>query len=1645
MPALKIPCFADIPKMQNIRLECISTPFFSQRQTREKHPQIYLYLLPDSPAASNMQHSMEQQSTRNSTPNAATLHTAAEPLPTNTPTIWQHIRRFASSHRWLFVILAAALALRWFGLAWDAGYNHTPHPDERAILSHIVELQPTANIRLLLDADNSPWNPRWFNYGSFPLYAMKVVHLLGGGGLGGEPNDIRIAARALSGLADIATIAAIYGIAVVVFDRRTGLIAAALAAFAVIHIQLSHYFAVDTVQTMLAAAALYFMVLVARDGRLRDSLLAGGLVGLGLATKASQLPIIAPFIVAHLIFLFGLAGSSPSIGFSRRARAALIGALLGSLTSAAVLFLTQPYAPLDWDVFYRHINEQSEMVRGIRDLPYTRQYADTLPYLYHIRQISVWGFGLPLGIAAWGGLIYVLLRGMPLPLGVAYLLVGWALPIGVLMLSTSFIALAAASGIALIALIITIPLRAKHTRLDALLLCWVVPYFLITGSFQVKFMRYLLPIAPLLMLFGARMLIALWDGSAQYRRSLRPLAAALIALVLFATAFYALAYINGVYSKTHTAVRAAEWLNANAPPGSTLVKEHWEESLPNMSQFHQTELRLYENDGYDKTVHITEMLEDADYLYLWSNRLYGTIPRLPERYPITSEYYRLLFSGELGYQLVHVEARYPQLLGVGFMDDTFARPGLPTPTAPPGYAEAPLGLNFGYADESFTVYDHPKVLIFENVEGLHKGDLQFIIESSAPLATGYAADFGRLNEDEIGLVYSPKDLATQRNGDSWTDIVRADGVASRIPALGWLVAVQLMALAALPLTLVACRSLPERGWLFAKPLGVLLVGLVVWLLASLQWMHFSRESIGVGIGVVALMSLIAFARSHSDILSFVRRRWRILLTAEALFLAAYFAFVLVRMANPDLWHPYRGGEKPMDFAYLNAVLRSAIMPPYDPWFGGGYLNYYYWGQFLTAMLIRATGIDPNIAFNLAVPTYFAMTFTGAFAVVYALTETARRSFLNRSAGFSDKQAVSLSPDTSLAENSLARETDESLSRDSASSNVPSQSIRAKWRAWTPLLAGIAGGMFVVVLGNLDGAIQVWHGARRVLDGLPYGEFDFWRSSRMMPPDPPGHEITEFPFFTFLFADLHAHLMALPFTVLVIGLALAVVLASIRRTPARHESTKSDSRTVVSALITMRRAVFSGEALRLVLLGIVIGSLRLLNTWDWPTYMIVGVASILLAEYLAHGGLGIAVFIRAAAKSAVIVIVGTIAFLPYHIAFEAFYNSVESTTNTTGIWQFLAISGLAVFIISSFAVDDLLEGGRRFVRAILNRITALVDLLGNNIAPSDASNIGILRVAFGIAGALLVGLALTGWSVGVVGSTVPFVATLFVLVLAAGAGALFGDRADAAALGFVVMLVLVSLALIIGLDFLRVEGDIDRLNSIFKFYLQVWGMLAIAAAYLLWRLLNVQRSRLFQMTLVRRVWIIALGLLIIASAIYPVLGTRDRLADRYDDNVTPLTLDGTAYIGDAFFREEDSTRLDLAADYEGIEWLRQNVSGSPVVLEGVTPSYRWGGRVSVYTGLPSVVGWGWHQEQQRHGYRHAVTDRRSDVERIYNTQDTALALDLMRHYDVRYIYLGELERYYFPDGVAKFETALSPSLDKVFDNGKTAIYRLRDDA
>jgi len=1411
----------------------------------------------------------------------------------------------------LIAVLLVALFLRLYGIDWDQ--RGLFHPDERAILMEVFDLRfPGAGeLTDLFSAERSPLNPHWFNYGSLPLYLLKAVQAAASPFTEWDLWDLRIPGRVLSALADTATVALVFLIGARWYGRRVGLLAAALLALAVMHIQQAHFFVPDPLMTMFAVAAVYFLIRVAHRGRLRDSVFAGLAIGLGIATKVTVAPLLVPAVAACLIYAF----SEPGNAFrkagdpesrSERRRRALKGLALTVAMAAVAAFLAQPYMVIDRDTFASNVGEQSQMVRRVLDYPYTRQYVDTARYWYQVFQVGAWGLGPVAGILAWTGFAAV-----------------------------------------------TVYAAVKRRKADLVILAWAIPFVLITGWFEVKFMRYLLPLTPFLLLFGARLVWWIGAGIRWMAPRWRHAGAVLALAVLLLTAHYAGAFVS-IYSRPHPAQEASEYLNGlSAPAGTKLLKEHWEEGIPALGGYKVDELRLYESDTAAKFQRIADQLAGAEYLVLYSNRLYGTIPRLPDRYPAGTAYYRALFDGSLGYELDITLQNVPELFGIAYDDNPFARIDIPPPDGFARASGALATLGFGWADESFTVYDHPKVLVFRNDAHPGADEIRDLIGDVPPPSAS-----------RLGLLLTDEESARQQSGGTWTDVAFWSGLPSGLTPFLWLLAVEVFALATLPLGIALFRPLPDRGYLLIKVLGLLLVATVTWLMVSGGVAAFSHWSVLIALGIVAFLSAVTWWRRRAEIALFFRARWRLIVSMEVLFLAAYFAFLLVRAANPDLWEAWRGGEKPMDFAYLNAVTRSTVMPPYDPWFAGGFLNYYYFGQFIVATLIRITGIAPGVAYNLAVPLLFALTAGAAFSIVYNLAEGTRRLI----------------------------------------------GSRVRSLLWSPFAAGLFALAIVTIAGNIDGLSQLLEGAWRSLTHEPFGTFDFWRSSRMMADQT--HGITEFPFFSFLFADLHAHLIAIPFALLAIGLSLAALLRAGQPGRGWFET-------------------WGG----LALLGIAVGALRTVNSWDYPTGLAIAGAAVVGGELLrgrSH------VFRRLAAgvvKAVFVVTVGYLVFLPFHARFELFNAGVELSEFQTPLWRYLAVHSLFIFILLGYLAYEWRRMLCRLVRAERLRVDVFLRPLGLAGERRIEVSLGRVYLVVIVLAALLVAMAAFGYA------TVSLAALLGLLVVLAALTWISGRRRDApyalAAAAFVV----VALAMAAGVDLVTVKGDIGRMNTVFKFYLQAWVLLGLGTAYMLWRLGFEGAFSRRSLSPPRAVWAAALLILLAGVMVYPLLGTRARLSDRFE--TADMGLDGTAYMERSMYGvKKVEGRIDLSHDLEGIRWLQQNVEGSPVIVEGLTDLYDWGNRMSIYTGLPAVVGWDWHQRQQRVDYAWAVQQRRTDVNTIYSTSGKTTALVLLRKYGVRYVIVGELERLLYPEaGLAKFKMMADDGLTPIRINDRLTIYEM----
>ena len=1111
------------------------------------------------------------------------------------------IRSIKNSQNTIFVsvlvtVLILAAYLRLDGISWDQGFSYSPHPDERAILMKVAEIDfPNDNIQSLLNKDSSSWNPRWFAYGTFPIYLLNTVQSVIDPIAFEKPSNPRTAGRILSALADIGTVCGVALLGRRFFSPSVGLLASVFTAFAVIHIQLAHFFTFDTFVTFFSVWTLFFLYKVATSGNKKASIISGSLIGLGIASKFSVFVLIAPFLAAHLIFILRETNDSSLI--KPILRDTIYSGLIGISAGLVIFVVAQPYALLDWTTFWSHINEQSEMVRRLRDYPYTRQYIDTAAYAYQTIQMGRWGLGWPLTIFSVLSIFWALGKGrkfLSILVTTTFIVV---IPALILLLFDSYLSLLIASAISVTALISSRLFNiSDHTNIT-LLLSWIVPYLLITGSFEVKFIRYLLPALPVLFVMCAALLTTQITKSNRFKSSMWT---AILIITVITTVIYGLS-TRTIYSNTHTAVSSAEWINKIEPNSVKILKEHWEESLPNLQKHSVSELPIYDPDGPVKIKNMSESLERADYIVIYSNRMYGTVTRLPERYPLMISYYNSLFSGDLGYELVNVEASYMSVFGVSFIEDTFDRPGIINPLAKNSVIQKKQGLDVGFADESFSVYDHPKVLLFKNEARLTSDIIQqTIYKNSRNENLPNIASQKEITRSNLRMSDELKEK--QQAGGTWSEIIDKGSLGTKYPVLAWLLILELLSLIVLPAVFLLFNSFTYKGYLFSKIIGILAVCFLTWSASSLEILEFNKTTIWLAIAITASLNMVLFFYNRKNLISLIRTRWKSFITLELLFLVLFGLFVLIRAMNPDLWHPYRGGEKPMDIAYLNAVLKSTYMPPYDPWFAGGYLNYYYWGQFIVASFIHLSGVTTEIAYNLAVATFFALTGSAAISIGI---------------------------------------------------NLASSKVHTKH--WLKILAGVSSILFILIIGNMNGFYQILHLLDTFLSQGFWGEFDFWQSSRMMPPDPPGFEITEFPFFTFLFADLHAHLMAIPFGLLVIGVSMALVMSSDRNSSYwLHWS-------------------------QLTLLGITIGAIRATNTWDVPIYAIIAIASILIFHHRSNGGLNILVFKDTLTKTIFVAIVALVTFLPYHLSSQTFFNSLELTTNLTTFSQTISINGLFIFV------------------------------------------------------------------------------------------------------------------------------------------------------------------------------------------------------------------------------------------------------------------------------------------------------------------------------------------------------------------------------
>jgi uncharacterized membrane protein len=243
----------------------------------------------------------------------------------------------------------------------------------------------------------------------------------------------------------------------------------------------------------------------------------------------------------------------------------------------------------------------------------------------------------------------------------------------------------------------------------------------------------------------------------------------------------------------------------------------------------------------------------------------------------------------------------------------------------------------------------------------------------------------------------------------------------------------------------------------------------------------------------------------------------------------------------------------------------------------------------------------------------------------------------------------------------------------------------------------------------------------------------------------------------------------------------------------------------------------------------------------------------------------------------------------------------------------------------------------------------------------------------------------------------------------------------APLGYQIILAMlgVGLALTFVVEVVVLQGDISRMNTVFKFYLQVWELFNLGAAVSF--VLILLDLPLWKDGW-RWMWSSFSMLLIFCGMLYPLVASMGKIRDRMT-LTAPSALDGMLYMAYTHHYFELGEELDLSEDYEAIRWIQDNVQGSPVIVEANVPEYRWGSRYTIYTGLPGVLGWRWHQFQQRVSTEsNAVDSRLFDITSFYLTRSIDDALAFIEKYDVGYIIVGGLEKAYYAQVEPCWETS-----------------------
>jgi len=895
--------------------------------------------------------------------------------------------------------------------------------------------------------------------------------------------------------------------------------------------------------------------------------------------------------------------------------------------------------------------------------------------------------------------------------------------------------------------------------------------------------------------------------------------------------------------------------------------------------------------------------------------------------------------------------------------------------------------------------------------------------------------------------------------------------------LGWWLWITLAGVAVFPLCMRLLSGLPDKGYTLSRTVGMMLVTFVFWLMASYGFLDNSVGSIILSWAIVLVLSLLIYVRFGNlrDIVAWWRENKVVFIATEILFFGLFFAWVLFRAHQNQILFT----EKPMELAFMSAVQRSSSFPPNDPWMAGYAISYYYKGYVMSAMLSMLTGITSHIGFNLTIASQFALTGLTAFGVVYNMVR------------------------------SRAFERIEQFRNSSASRGVA-------------ISIGLIGTLLMVLVGNFQGILIE---APYQSESMPQGYFEFWgtqeranfgegeyeqdtdgilmdnpadwsswwwfRASRVLtdynldntlPPNWHAQPIDEFPAFSFILADNHPHVLALPFAVMLIGMMLNIVLTV--RQPNGYE---------------------------ILLYGLSAGGLLFLNTWDGPIYIVGLVGAEALRRLIRYdkGFLDFEDWVQLVRLGVILLAILIIAYLPFLIGFRSQAGGIlPNLLHPTLFRRFFLMFGVFVIIIPVFLMIEAWRGsvykeqnwklglsiGALMVIGLLVIMLTLTAM--SAISPVIQQYVQGFLTEWGGWGEVLPLLVRRRIEYGLTG----LLLLIGVILVISRLFPIVGKRQKdvdginvtyPSATGVALLLIGMGLMLTAIPEFFYLKDNFStRINTIFKFYYQAWAVWSIAGAYAIYSIIG--DSRIPRVALpVHAIFggIITIGIL--GGLMYSVFGIYHRSWIESGRNSTPANriyvppqewenpmrlvsdgmtvTEGTILFSDGNLNENPQTfiiqagqagvvsvveesviimpRLTLDGgssminddDFAVVSCLSDLVDGdNAVVAEAVRDAYNAQyGRVGALTGIPIVLGWENHERQWRGStYPEVAGTRGEDMDKLFTAVDMEVVVDIINQYDINYILFGSTERSQY--GSAGEEKFLD-HLPIVCESGDSRIY------